>query len=88
MKVKDGIYMIEPYIFIAKAQEHMVCKWYKSNFGLKQASQSWNICYDQAIKSFGFEQNTDEPCVYKKCEQSVVMFLILSKMIFYSLEMM
>ena len=44
---------------------------------LKQASQSWNIHFDQAIKSFGFEQNTDEPCVYNKCKQSMVMFSIL-----------
>ena len=29
------------------------------------------------IKSFDFEQNMDKPCVYKKCERSLVMFLIL-----------
>ena len=29
------------------------------------------------LNFFIFEQNTDEPCVYKKCEQSMVMFLIL-----------
>ena len=29
------------------------------------------------IKSFDFEQNGDEPCVYKMCERSMVIFLIL-----------
>ena len=29
------------------------------------------------IMTFGFEQNKDESYVYKKCEWSVVMFLIL-----------
>ena len=29
------------------------------------------------IKSLLIEQNIDEPCMYKKCKQSVVMFLIL-----------
>ena len=49
--------------FIAKNQEHMVCKLKRSIYGLKQASRSWYIRFDQAIKSFGFEQNLDEACV-------------------------
>ena len=44
---------------------------------LKQTSRSWNIRFDQAIKSFGFEQNLDEPCVYKRHRDKVVMFLVL-----------
>ena len=52
--------------FIAKNQEHLVCKLKRSIYGLKQASRSWYIIFDQVIKSFGFEQNLDEPCVYKR----------------------
>ena len=55
----------------------MVCKLKRSIYGLKQASRSWNIRFDQAIKSFGFEQNLDEPCVYKRHQDKVVMFLVL-----------
>ena len=44
---------------------------------LKQASRSWNIRFDQAIKSFGFEQNIDEPYVYKRHQDKVVMFHVL-----------
>ena len=33
--------------------------------------------FDQAIKSFGFEQNLDEPCVYKRHQEKVVIFLVL-----------
>ena len=29
------------------------------------------------IKSFGFEQNLDEPCVYKRHRDKVIMFLVL-----------
>ena len=29
------------------------------------------------VKSFGFIQNPDEPCVYKKCEGKVASFLVL-----------
>ena len=49
------IYMMQPEGFIAKNQEHMVCKLKRSIYGLKQASRSWDIRFDQAIKSFGFE---------------------------------
>ena len=75
--LEEDVYLMQLDDFIAKGQEHMACKFYRSICGLKQASQSWYIGFDQAIKSFGFEQNTDEPCVYKKCERSVVIFLIL-----------
>ena len=55
----------------------MVCKLRRSIYGLKQASRSWNIRFDQAIKSFGFELNLDEPCVYKRHQDKIVMFLVL-----------
>jgi hypothetical protein len=55
----------------------MVCKLQRSIYGLRQASRSWNIRFDETIKQFGFEQNLDEPCLYKKCEDKTVMFLVL-----------
>ena len=62
----EEIYMMQPEGFIAKNQEHIVCKLKRSIYGLKQASRSWNIRFDQANKSFGFEKNLDKPCVYKR----------------------
>ena len=55
----------------------MVCKLQRSIYGLKQASQSWNIRFDQAIKSFGFIQNIDEQCVYQKIKGKSIPFLVL-----------
>ena len=75
--LEEEIYMMQPEGFIAKNQEHMVCKLKKSIYRLKQASRSWNIKFDQVIKSFGFEQNLDEPYVYKRYRDKVVMFLVL-----------
>ena len=75
--LEEEIYMMQPKSFIAKSQEHMVRKLKMSIYGLKQASRLWNIGFDQAIKSFGFEHNLDEPCVYKRHQDKVVMFLVL-----------
>ena len=75
--LEEEINMIQLEGFIAKNQEHMVCKLKMSIYGLKQASRSWNIRFDQAIKSYGLEQNLDEPCVYKRHQDKVVMFLVL-----------
>jgi hypothetical protein len=73
----EDIYMEQPEGFIAKGQDSKVCKLLKSIYGLKQASRSWNHRFDQAVKSFGFDQNLEEPCVYKRGEGKSVVFLIL-----------
>ena len=64
--LEEDIYMQQPEGFVASRKDNLVCKLQKSIYGLKQASRSWNIRFDQAVKSFGFTQNLDEPCVYKK----------------------
>ena len=50
----ESIYMMQPEGFIGKGQVEKVCKLQKSIYGLKQASRSWNIRFDQAMKGFGF----------------------------------
>ena len=76
-ELEEDLYMQQPKGFIALSQEHMVCKLHRSIYGLKQASRSWNIRFDQVIKLYGFEKSPDEPCVYKKIQGIVVVFLVL-----------
>ena len=68
--------MTQPEGFISGSGSN-VCKLQRSIYGLKQASKSWNIRFDETIKDFGFSQNFDEPCVYKKTSGSAVVFLVL-----------
>ena len=75
--LNEDIYMQQPEGFKAKGKEHMGCKLQRSIYGLKQASRSWNIRFDQAITSFGFEKSPDEPCVYKRIQAQKVVFLVL-----------
>ena len=68
---------MQPERFIEKGPVEKVCKLQKSIYRLKQASKSWNIRFDQAVKGFGFVQNLDEPCVYKRIKGDKLVFLIL-----------
>ena len=42
----ECIYMMQPYGFIEKGQEHMLCKLKRSIYGLKKASRSLNTLFD------------------------------------------
>ena len=73
----EDVYMTQPEGFVTPGNADKVCKLQRSIYGLKQASRSWNLCFDSAIKKFGFIKNEDEPCVYKRVSGSIVVFLVL-----------
>ena len=73
----EDVYMMHPEGFVDLKNVGKVCKLQKSIYGLKQASRSWNICFDEVVKGFGFIKNKEEACVYKKVSGSSVVFLIL-----------
>ena len=56
------VYMIQPEGFTS-TNESKVYKLRRSIYGLKQASQSWNMCFDKVIKTYGFIKNGEEPCI-------------------------
>jgi len=71
------VYMMQPEGFVDLKNVGKVCKLQKSIYGLKQASRSWNIHFDEVVKGFGFIKNEEEACVYKKVSGSSIVFLIL-----------
>jgi hypothetical protein len=75
--LKEELYMMQPEGFVNPKDANKVCKLQRSICGLGQASQSWNICFDEVIKTFGFIQTYREACIYKKVSGSSVACLIL-----------
>ena len=73
----EDVYMMQPKGFVDPTNAGKICQLQKSIYELKQASQSWNIRFDEVVKGFGFHQNEEEACVYKKESGSSVAFLIL-----------
>ena len=73
----EDVYMTQPEGFVDPKNPNKVCKLQRSIYGLKQASRSWNLRFDEAVKEFSFLKNEDEPCVYKKASGSIVVFLVL-----------
>ncbi|KAJ9566729.1 hypothetical protein OSB04_002695 [Centaurea solstitialis] len=76
-KLTEDVYMEQPEGFIDPKNPNKVCKLLKSIYGLKQASRSWNLHFDERIKEFGFTKSEFEPCVYTKFSGSIVTFLVL-----------
>ena len=75
--LSEDVYMVQPEGFVDPKDVGKVCKLQRSIYGLKQASRSWNLRFDEVVRSFGFIKNGGESCVYKKVSGSVVAFLIL-----------
>ncbi|GJX14652.1 retrotransposon protein, putative, ty1-copia subclass [Tanacetum coccineum] len=76
-RLNEDVYMVQPEGFVNPKHSIRVCKLQGSIYGLKQASKSWNKRFDEEIKKYGFTQNLDEPCVYKRASGSIIVFLIL-----------
>src|SRR4051812_9211255 len=76
-KLSEGTYMTQPEGFVDPANASKVCKLQRSIYGLKQASRSWNLRFDEVVKGLGFIKNTGESCVYKKESGSSIAFLVM-----------
>jgi len=76
-ELKEEVYMTQPEGFTSMFDINKVCKLQRSIYGLKQASRSWNIRFNNTIEKFNFVKCEEEPCVYKKVSGSTIIFLVL-----------
>jgi hypothetical protein len=59
----EDVYMTQPEGFVDPKHAGKICKLQRTIYGLKQASRSWNLCFDEVVKGFGFIKNVEKPCV-------------------------
>ena len=74
--LKEKIYMVQSEGFTS-TDESKVRKINRFIYRLKQASRSWNMCFDKMIKIYDFIKNGEELYIYKWTNGSVVIFFIL-----------
>jgi hypothetical protein len=55
--LSENEYMTQPEGFVDPENAGKICKLRRSIYGLKQASRSWNILFDEVVKGFGFIKN-------------------------------
>ncbi|KAL0458709.1 UNVERIFIED_CONTAM: hypothetical protein Slati_0498100 [Sesamum latifolium] len=75
--VDQEIYIDQLEGFTSVGEEQKVCRLQRSIYGLKQASQNWNIRFEEVIWGYDFIKNESDPCVYKKISGSSVAYLLL-----------
>ncbi|KAL0440392.1 UNVERIFIED_CONTAM: hypothetical protein Slati_2522200 [Sesamum latifolium] len=63
--VEEEIYMDQPEGFTSVGEEQKVYHLQRSIYGLKQASRSWNIHFDEVIRGYDFIKN-DFDLVYTR----------------------
>ena len=54
--LEEELYMMQPEGFVDPKGANKICKLQRSIYRLVQASQSWNIRFDELIKAYGFIQ--------------------------------
>ena len=52
--LEEELYMMQPEGFVDPKGANKMYKLQRSIYGLVQASQSWNICFDELIKAYSF----------------------------------
>ncbi|KAL0287671.1 UNVERIFIED_CONTAM: Retrovirus-related Pol polyprotein from transposon TNT 1-94 [Sesamum angustifolium] len=67
--VEEEIYMDQLEGFSVVGEEQKVCDLQRSIYGLKQASRSWNIHFDEVIRGYDFVKN-DFVLVYTRRKSS------------------
>jgi hypothetical protein len=72
--LNETIYMAQPKGFIIEGKEKFGCRLKKSIYGLKQASRQWYLKFDKTIKEFGFKENIEDNCVYRKLRMGSISF--------------
>jgi len=74
--LQEEVYMKQPEGFVKQGQEKLVCRLKKSIYGLKQSPRCWNQALDAQLKTMGFKQSTNDPCIYISTADSLLILAV------------
>ena len=88
-KLEEEIYMEQPEGFVKKGVngKQLVCRLWKSLYGLKQASRVWNRCIHNYLISIGFKRTYADHCVYINHETGIILALWVDDLIIMGKKM-
>ena len=69
--LQEEVFMSQPEGFVAKGQEHLVCRLNRSLYGLKQSPCCWNEVLHNSLQKMGFQQSSSDACIYMARERNV-----------------
>ena len=62
--LEEEIYMNQPQGFITKGKEKMVCRLFKTIYGLKHSPRAWYKKIDKYFESIGLKKSYADPNIY------------------------
>ena len=69
--------MVQPQTYIMSDKEHLICKFKKSLYDLKQAPRQWYLKLDRFMANSGYSRlQADHCCYFKYCENSYIIPLL------------
>ncbi|MCO5606659.1 hypothetical protein L7F22_060847 [Adiantum nelumboides] len=66
---EEELYMKQPEGYVIPGKEHLVCKFNRSLYGLKQASRQWYKKFDAFMLKHGYKRSHADHCLYIKCDE-------------------
>jgi hypothetical protein len=66
--IDEEIFMEQPPGYTQKGNEHVVCNFNKSIYGLKQASRCWNNVFTKYVEGLQFRKGKADHCIFVRDE--------------------
>ena len=68
--IDEEVYMKQPEGFVIPGKEHLICKFNRSLYGLKQASRQWYKKFDAIMLKRGYKRSHVDHCLYTNRDEN------------------
>ena len=68
--IDEDLYMKQPGGFVIPGKEHLICKFNRSLYGLKQTSRQWYKKFDAIMLKRGYKRSHVDHCLYTNRDEN------------------